>query len=312
MYYRLLARLKQFWLLAFIALCGIFVAKYLYSEVGRLRQPLHIRMEYLALAVGIQVLFWWLAAAIWKRVVRLTSGTHLAMLASLSHLFIVSLGKYLPGKVWGMLARGVRMKQHGVDAKGAFYATFHEQLLTLEASVVLCGALAFVLFDGLWAWLALTTVAGLLVCGKRTQQVAEFFFGKLLVWLGASDTYSKGTVLTEGVRISLILQFTVLWILNGLVVVCLYLAWFGGTLGYEFVVTVVFANTIGITLGFFALFAPAGIGVREGVTSALLVSQMPLADALMLSLLFRIWGVIIEVVGGTISLWLTRSTSVSQ
>jgi uncharacterized membrane protein YbhN (UPF0104 family) len=64
---------------------------------------------------------------------------------------------------------------------------------------------------------------------------------------------------------------------------------------------------VGITLGFFAIFAPAGIGVREGVTSAILLNQMPLTDALLLSLLYRLWVVAIELSGGLLALWSARA-----
>jgi hypothetical protein len=52
---------------------------------------------------------------------------------------------------------------------------------------------------------------------------------------------------------------------------------------------VVIANTVGITIGFFAVFAPAGIGVREGMTAWMLSTYMPLADAVILTVLFRLW-----------------------
>jgi hypothetical protein len=62
----------------------------------------------------------------------------------------------------------------------------------------------------------------------------------------------------------------------------------------------ILANTIGITVGFFALFAPAGIGVRESVSSLVLSQVMPLEQAIFLSLLFRLWTVFTELSSGII------------
>jgi uncharacterized membrane protein YbhN (UPF0104 family) len=46
------------------------------------------------------------------------------------------------------------------------------------------------------------------------------------------------------------------------------------------------------------LFAPGGVGVREGVGAALLANIMSLEDAVLLMLMFRLWVVVMELIAG--------------
>jgi len=76
----------------------------------------------------------------------------------------------------------------------------------------------------------------------------------------------------------------------------------------ELLLALMLANTVGNTLGFLALFAPGGIGVREGVASSILAGFMPLGDAVMLSLLFRLWTVVLDALCSLVLLWPSDST----
>jgi uncharacterized membrane protein YbhN (UPF0104 family) len=60
----------------------------------------------------------------------------------------------------------------------------------------------------------------------------------------------------------------------------------------------VLANTVGVVAGFVAIFSPGGIGVREAISSAILAGFIPTADAVVLSLLFRLWTVVMEAIFG--------------
>ena len=94
----------------------------------------------------------------------------------------------------------------------------------------------------------------------------------------------------------------VLWILG----VCI-LSWVAGGIGFYFFVDGIFpvssgdflfltgALAISSTLGLLVLFAPGGLGVREGVLVYLLSSIMPSPVAVVLSVLTRLWMTFIEI-----------------
>ena len=66
----------------------------------------------------------------------------------------------------------------------------------------------------------------------------------------------------------------------------------------ENVAVFVLSLTAGFLAGFLALFAPGGVGVREGVGAAILASVVSLEEALLLMLLFRVWVVAAELIAG--------------
>jgi uncharacterized membrane protein YbhN (UPF0104 family) len=55
------------------------------------------------------------------------------------------------------------------------------------------------------------------------------------------------------------------------------------------------ALAISSTLGLIAIFAPSGLGVREGVLVYLLLFMMPPPIAVIISILTRIWMTLIEI-----------------
>ena len=65
--------------------------------------------------------------------------------------------------------------------------------------------------------------------------------------------------------------------------------------------------TAGYLAGFLAIFAPGGVGVREGVGAAFLSSIVTLEEAVLLMLLFRVWVVLAELAAGAVVLAMRRS-----
>lgn len=304
---KILGYLKRAWLVAFIVACLVFLAKHLYRETGQVVLPLHVNIHYLVLTGLLQTVFWLVAANIWQQIVTLTAQTRLTIRSSLSQLFTMSLGKYIPGKIWGMFARGLQMQHCGITADCAIVATFFEQFLMLQASVVLSLLLFASLTNGLLAWLAVVAASAAAVFGQQLQALGTVIYVRILRYWGKSAISEKRLLMPRKDQMLLLMKFGGLWILNGLVLAGLYFSFFDGSYSLKLILTFILANTMGITIGFFAIFAPAGIGVREGITSAILINQMPLPDAILLSLLYRLWVVAIEFSGGVFALWSIRT-----
>jgi uncharacterized membrane protein YbhN (UPF0104 family) len=49
------------------------------------------------------------------------------------------------------------------------------------------------------------------------------------------------------------------------------------------------ANAFGIVLGFFAFFAPGGLGVREGVVIGMMLPYIELPEATLFVIAYRLW-----------------------
>ncbi len=290
--------IRKAWLALFILASMVFVAGYFYSDAIKLRHALHLSLGFLIATAVIQATFWFTASSIWRQIVSMFSSARFSLLQSFSQLAMVGIGKYLPGKVWGMVARGLHLKKHGVNLEKSFLATFYEQYILLHASVVLCAALVVVLLPDRFYWLsgAAVVLAVLLGTTLRDYGIRGFLF----FW----RKFRKGgpamarTNIPTRAYLVLLGRFTLLWVLNGLVFSSLYFALFNSPLDTALIAILILANTAGITIGFLALFAPGGIGVRELVSSAVLAHAVPVADAVLLTLIYRLWVVAMEMLSG--------------
>jgi len=290
----------------------IFVAGYFYHDAIKLQQKLQVSAGFLLAATVMQVAFWFTASSIWRQIVFLLSSTRLSLLQSYSQLAIVGIGKYLPGKVWGMIARGIQLKKHGVNPEKAFLATFYEQYILLHAGLVLCATLAIFLLPNRFVFLAAVVAVLAVVFGTSVRHYG--ILGFLYIWQKIrKENLSKcQTDIPVCDYLFLLSKFTLLWVLNGLVFSGLYFTFFNSPLDIKLVAMMVLANTVGITVGFFALFAPGGIGVRELFSSAILAHVLSLSDAALLSLIYRLWVIAMEMLSGIAILPIATDSAVKK
>lgn len=284
--------MRRAWLVLFLIACLVFVGRYLIDQSGRLDALLHVSVPALITAGVLQVAFWYAVSLFWCSIVNVVSHRKIPLLHSLAHFALLSLGKYLPGKVWGMVARGAHLRRHGVEPREALAATVHEQVVLLHAGAVLSAFLLAVLTRTAWAWgLAVAALASI-IAAVSLQKTAAAILAAVSGRLGGGSAGSRALALRPRTYAALLSAYILIWVLNGTVLAQLHLAFFGGPLTVTLVLTLVLANTVGIITGFLAVFAPGGIGVRESVTSALLVGVMPIDQAVLLNLLYRLWLVV--------------------
>lgn len=283
---RIGAQLKQAWVVIFLAVGLVYVAYYFHTLAPRLALTPHLSLDALWLAAAIQIVCLLLLANLWRVILVDVSATKLTLMQSLTQLALLLIGKYLPGKIWGMVARGAHAKRYGVERSFSLVATYLEQALLLHAAILLCGAILAWKYD--WPWLGVVMVAILLggpLLLHRLWNVLGWL-ARLFPRLRLPPRFVTPSIWRYA---ELVLAYTLTWVMNAAVLVALFHASFDRPLTWELIGALALANTAGISIGFFALFAPGGIGVREVVTSMFLVHSMSLADAALLSLLYRFW-----------------------
>ena len=234
----------------------------------------------------IQIWAWYL--------ITLRLGVALSTPDTLKSWFYSQLGKYLPGKVWLLLSRFYFYESKGKSKKTISIALFVETVtMIVAAGLMFLGALFFFkearpFFTGRQSvWLILVFLLGLLSLHPRV-------FQRILNWTLAR--FKKDPV-------SLPISYPdILWILF----VCI-LSWIVGGVGFYLFVDSVYpvapqyilfltgALAISSTLGLVALFAPSGLGVREGALVYLLSLVMAAPVAVIISILTRIWMTLIEI-----------------
>jgi hypothetical protein len=246
------------------------------------------------LSAGVfHVLFLYVACANWSRIVQISAGLSISLYDSFRQLAILGLGKYLPGKIWGAIARGAVLARLGVRADETLIATFHEQYLLVVSSVAVMAVCLVPVLDAWMAWLAGLGCGAIVALGYSAQALGLRLIRQFTLKSGDSRSRSSAA-LPWGSYMWLMSRFFMLWILNGLIFASLYYGMFSGPISIERVSILIFANAAGITVGFLALFAPGGIGVREAISSAVLAVVMSVSDALMLGVVFRLWVTAVE------------------
>ena len=302
--------LQKYWLALFCGVSVLYVTYYIYGQIDRLEETIEFSVLTLLASIVIQIVSWLLFGYLWIAVLSLVAGKKVTLWNSLFQLCMLTLGKYIPGKIWGVVARASYAKQeHDIAIGKMAQATYIEQLYVFGSGAIVAAALAAALGinDLLWHAAALVLLA----------LMAATFYQKpltsLIRWSYRRHDPNAQVILEDPhlppVRMfMLLLLYGLGWLLLGLVMYTLYLSVFEADPTLRMAATVIMAGTAGYCAGLIAFFAPGGIGVREAVSGGILAGVMPLADAVLLVLIFRLWLAALDVLaGGGMYLWHSRA-----
>jgi hypothetical protein len=258
----------------------------------------HVQWAWLAVAMVAAVVAMTFIALRWTAAARLVGG-NLAVGDAIPLYFQGEIGKYLPGAVWAVVGRAELARREGM-ARATAYASVASSL----AGTYLAGALAAVLLlpvaagaRGAGAVLGVTAflVVGLLglhpaVVGRAVGLVERLARRDLNL-----------TIPSWRAAVALVVGYLPAWAAIGAS------HWFClRAIGASAPVThVVFAAAVSWCVGFLAIPAPGGIGVRESVF--VLTSGVAHQDAAAAALLARVTFVVADGAGAALSaLWMTR------
>jgi uncharacterized membrane protein YbhN (UPF0104 family) len=248
------------------------------------------RWWLLLLSGGVLLLAYLYSASLWGLLVRELGGPEVGSLVSLRVFFTANLGRYLPGKVWQLAGLAYLARREGVPAGTATSAALLGQAFSLAgATLVGLG----VLIGGGWGWEMGRKSVAVLLLGLL---VVMTFPAILRPLLRTIIRRVKGSVpgplwpdQAFGVRwlglyaVSWVLQGGAFWIL-------------AMSLGAPMMpVLGLSAYPAAYLLGYLAVFAPAGAGVREGF---LIVFLNPIlgAGGAVLAVVARLWATLVELV----------------
>ena len=215
-------------------------------------------------ASAVLVLGYFGSALLWGRMVQELGGPSLGAFTSVRIYMVSNLGRYVPGKIWQIAGMALLARRMGVTpAVSAGAAILGQGVALAGASVV--GALAFSGAEGQVRWLGLVLLVGVLaflvitgvpVLFRRVVQIAY----RLARQVPPADLL---------VNRSFGIRWLALYALNWAVYAG---AFWGLARSLRLELTLIEAApafAAAYVLGYAALFAPAGVGVREGFLVAL-------------------------------------------
>ena len=277
-----------------VAAIFFFLGKMVWTNWNQVRDasftfevfPFVLSTLIFAFSYFIQIWAWYL--------ITLKLGIALSPSETLKSWFYSQLGKYLPGKIWLLLSRFYFYESKGKSKKNISVALYFEMVTIIAAAGVIFLCVLFLYKEigpfHYWRqsyWLMLLFLLALLSLHPR-------FLQRILNWI--LGQFSK-----EPLSLS-ISYADILWILF----ICI-VSWIAGGIGFylfidsvypvasQYILFLTGALAASSTLGLIAIFAPSGLGVREGALVYLLSFVMAAPIAVVISVLTRIWMTLIEI-----------------
>ena len=274
--------MKASWYRYLVYLSLVFVGVVLY-RFDYLHLPAITSYPLLAASLGVLPAGFLCLVASWN-VLLARGGCPARFSEGLAALGLSVLGNYVPGKVWLIVGRaGYVAARHDYSFAKVSVLSLHAQLVTLWAGLALGAAGAFAV-DGvrLWGplialmWVALT----LTIFSRNVHGLVARVVGRLLGRHVSIPLLSFASTLRAAA-----------WAM---------VAWLAWSLGfYVFLLALGIAAVtpldglafpLAATLGVLAVFAPGGLGAREGVLVGYLVlSGHSAADATSVTVAARLW-----------------------
>jgi uncharacterized membrane protein YbhN (UPF0104 family) len=227
----------------------------------------------------------------WKRNLSVLNE-HISLGTALKINGLATIPKYAPGKVWGIVGKIYLAKKEGISEHISVITISLETILSLLSGVILflfVGAsvlkksnIPYIYYILLIPICFIITYPKILI--RLTNFLLKIFKRPLI------DTMPTYLQILE-----LLFLYGFGWVLQGVGIVLLMKSFYPISMNHFLLISGV--NAFSFVVGFASLITPAGLGIKEGVLSYLLVSSLaiPSAIAILISLIIRLWGTVGEV-----------------
>lgn len=263
------------------------------------------RLVPLAAATLLLLASYGFSSLIWGGVVKGLGGPRLAPRDAVGIFMIANMGRYVPGKVWSIAGMAALARGKGVPvAVSATSAVIMQGMGLLAAGAIGLGA-----FAGGPAPLSPWGLAGAGVAASLlllVLAVPPLFHAAVALWFRIVRTRPPAN-LTAALVLRWLLQVAGAWVAMGASFWIL-----AASLGMELSpVHAGSAFAAAYVAGYLMLFAPAGVGVREGFLVAILAPALGSGPATVLAIAARLWMTAAEVIPAAI-LWALHQRSLSR
>lgn len=224
----------------------------------------------------------------WNRILKAVNNNQgLSYKKALKIYTYSDFGKYLPGKVWTLLGKIYLGAQEGLPKKVLSVSSYLDAILALLASLIvgLLGV-AFYLIDISLVYFSASIIAVILGLIFIHPKIFYSLFNIILKKINKEPIPQEDFISYDQI-LDLLSTYFIVSILYILAFFFLIGSLFGLQLD-SFLITAS-SYLLGSSLGTIAVFAPSGVGVREGVMVVILKSIFSLPMAIFISFVARIW-----------------------
>jgi glycosyltransferase 2 family protein len=277
----------------FLVLVAVLLGITLASEAGTLwheARRLSVPFVLLAFALSIGGLFFNLM--VWREIIA-DLGSRLSVAEAWRIFFIGNVSKYVPGSIWPVLVQAELGADRGIPrSRSAVSVLISYTVMTCSGAVVAAITLPLATAGSVaqYFWILFVVPVGIVML---SPPVLNRLLG-LVLRVSRQPALEKG-ISYRGLGRTMGWALAA-WATNGLMIYVLMRQLAGDRQGTLLVS--VGAYSLSWTVGFLAIFAPAGLGVREAVMIAVLHSQATATIALTVALVQRALSVVADAVTG--------------
>ncbi|MBF0422341.1 MAG: flippase-like domain-containing protein [Magnetococcales bacterium] len=236
------------------------------------------------------------AAITWQRALYQVTGQFLDDHQAMAHTGILLVAKYLPGKVWGLIGRGVALRGMNLSVREISVATLLEQVAFLASGWT---AMAAGWYRSHWSWFMMVLLfLSWLACpvGVRLLPLLSPRLPKRLQALLAMMEEGRGQLCSRGFwRLCWLSLWQ--WLFYSAVLAAI-VGSLAIDLSWPLLMAIVAAVPASLFSGMLFLFLPGGVGVREGVLVFYLQPLIGLDTALTAAVIYRITDTLRDVIMG--------------
>lgn len=306
---------KHLYKIAILLIVGISLI-FIISEFNKYYEifvlPITFNPTYLIYGFIIQIFLLLIISYAWKYNILICANKKITFKSCFSQISLVLVGKYIPGKIWGMYARSLNLLSHNISYKESLLGTYIEQLISVHSG------LAF----GILFWLI--AIKPKLLVPVSLLILLSIYFAPLIqnILFHFISNYRRkksddlfvltGFTLDSLSYLKLFFLYLLEWVFVGLILVIIYFSLFNRSNSTELVLLLMGSSAIAFVAGFFAIFAPGGIGIRESILVGLLSQHMSIPDSVVLVIAFRLWFTCSDVLAGLLGLILSNKPIIHE
>ena len=241
-----------------------------------------------------------ISAANWAYIVNDLGGPQIPKVDAIRLFMIANLGRYIPGKIWQIAGLAALAKDRGVAPGTAVGAAVLGQGIALVVAAGLgIGVYDTILPPGYFSLISIVLIGSVIVLA--TIPVSFKAGAKLWLSFRGSQTIETPNP-TSGLR--WLLLYLVNWIVYALAFWMMVVS-FDSDIS---LIPVAAAFPAAYVLGYLMIFAPAGLGVREGFLIVFLSPHLGLGPSGVIAVVARLWTTLTEVVPASV-FWFQHITS---
>lgn len=280
----------------FYGLLFVFLAIYLQSIDYSVFKDVQLNWWFLVIAFIFAMFFRYWTAYIWVVLLRNLGAKSIRLTRDLLYVYAKSwLGRYIPGTAPWILGKIYFASQHGISKNKLAVSSLLEG--ALQIAVLMAISLLLLISDSrldvVGSQYKFLMVIGLIGCFiSLLPPVFNFFVGlayRIFKKKALSiEHYASARTISLGAA-----MYTFGALINGLSLFFIAKAMYPD-LGYEQLSFVIGVGTLAGAVSMLALFAPSGLGVREGIQLALLSLIMPTEIALLVTIATRLLSLVCD------------------